>query len=102
MSEITLLGDTVDEPRLLCIKVDNDYYIPPSVSERAYLPVLYGNHIHGGVGVGGGTRGSPEYLQPQPNTHLTYYLIIVGALVPNFIRYTNYKLKRLSISKLAK
>ena len=59
-------------------KVDNSYYMAPSIHERDYLSVLRGNHTYGGPGVGAGSRGYPELLQPQPDSHLTYYLIVVG------------------------
>ncbi len=89
LTNITLLKKSDDHPYTMIFRIDSDYYIPQKVSERALLSVLRGNHTYGGVGVGAGSRGFPELLKKQPNTHLTYYLIIVGATKRDFIRFNN-------------
>ena len=88
LKNITLLKKS-DHPYTMIFRIDSDYYIPKNVSERALLSVLRGNHTYGGVGIGAGSRAFPELLKKQPNTHLTYYLIIVGATKRDFIKFSN-------------
>ena len=88
LTNITLLKKP-EHPYTMIFRIDSDYYMPQNVSERALLSVLRGNHTYGGVGVGAGSRAFPELLKKQPNTHLTYYLIIVGATKSNFINFAN-------------
>ena len=69
--------------------------MPPDVRERDYLSVLLGNYTHAGVGVGAGTRWWPELLEPQPNTHLIYHLVMVTGSPKSSFDFTNLKLKNI-------
>lgn len=77
--------------RMIVLKYESDYFMPPTVHERDYAAVIYGNFIHTGVGVGAGNRAYPELLEVQPDTHLVYYVVLMGS-----IELTNGKLKNLT------
>ena len=89
LTEICLYKLSAKHPYIMVFRFDNDYYQAPSVKERAYLSVIRGNHTNPGPGVGAGSRAYPELLEQQEDTHLTYYIIVVGTDKANFILYKN-------------
>jgi len=77
------------------MKLESNYFIPEQVKERDYLSVISGNYTNPTVGVGSATRPYPELIDPQPNTKLIYYLIIIGSPVDNLLEFTNKKLSKI-------
>ena len=65
----------------------NDYFIPPSVDEREYISVVYGQNINV-------SRGYPELVAVQPDTRLFFDLILVGSSNKESIIITNNKLEK--------
>lgn len=87
LTEISLYDTGV---RTIVLKYESDYFIPPTVHERDYAAIIYGNFIHTGTGVGAGNRAYPELLKVQPDTYLIYYVVLMGS-----IELTNSKLNDL-------
>jgi len=75
----------VDEPFIMVLKFESNYFVPPTVKEREYISVIYGNNINV-------SRGYPDLVNPQPETKLIYYLILVGPVFHNSIALSNTKL----------
>jgi hypothetical protein len=78
------------------LKFNSNYFMPPSVSERDYGSVIFGNYTNPGVGVGAGSRGPDscykghDFLKPQPRIRLTFYVIIINK--GDYPNLTNAKL----------
>jgi hypothetical protein len=77
LSEIGIYDTGV---RSIILKYESDFFMPPTVHERDYAAVIYGNFIYTGTGVGAGNRAYPELLDIQPDTRLVYYVILMGSI----------------------
>lgn len=92
LKEIKINGKNDSIPNLVTLRFESTYYIPVHVHERDYLSVLNGNYTHAGSGVGAGTRWWPELSNPQPNTNLIFYLVLIPYGNNSIIKFTNKKL----------
>ncbi len=101
LEEVTFIEGSNDTTNLfgkahaISLRFTNDFFIPPTVHERMYLPALYGNHMYGGMGVGAGSRDSRERIAPQPDTKLEFYVVIIGSVTNDSIKLTHKLLKNL-------
>jgi len=57
--------------KYVLMKFESNYFVPPTVHEREYISVVYGNNINS-------SREYPELVDIQPNTKLIFYVVIVG------------------------
>ncbi len=93
LREIGIYGGNNNNPLIVKLRFESSYFIPSGVHQRDLLSVIYGNFMYGGVGVGAGLRYWPELLEPQPNTHLIYHVIIITQPLSNSFLFTNKKLR---------
>lgn len=57
---------------IMAFKIENDYFMAPHVLERDQFSVVYGKCLHF-------NRGCSERLDPQQDTKLQLYMIVIGS-----------------------
>lgn len=85
-------------PYIFSLRIESGYYMPPNIHQPNYAALMNGNYIYTGSGVGASLRYWPELLEIQPDTHLKYYLIIIGSLNGS-IKILNNKLNHINLLK---
>ncbi len=65
LTEIAIVGNYTS------LKFESTYFMPPSVKEREYISVLYGNNVSM-------SRNFPELVEVQPRIKLIFYVILFG------------------------
>jgi len=69
----------------ISLRFESDYFVPPSVHEREYISVIYGNNIQM-------SRGFPELVEVQPETKLVFHVLMFGNSSSDSVAFTNTKL----------
>lgn len=80
------LTEIISTNNYVSLKFENTYFMPPSVSEREYISVLYGHNVNM-------SRNFPELVDVQPKIKLIFYLVLIG----NDIALSNNKLLKIQV-----
>lgn len=85
--------------KAISMKFESRYYFAEDDYERDRLSAAWGNYMHGGAGVGAGTRAFPEARNPNPDYRLEFHIVLIG---PSYPKLTNAKFKDLEAIKKSK